>query len=115
MLTQKSAEFALSHYGLFEEQTRQIVRDRERLYARLAAMDGIQVWPSDANFLLVRRRSGNGTATVEALRERGVLVKNLHGASALLRDCLRVTVGKAEENAAFLCALEDVISCAAGG
>jgi histidinol-phosphate aminotransferase len=40
-----------------------------------------------------------------ALRERGVLVKSLHGAHPLLADCLRVTVGTPEENAAFVAAL----------
>jgi histidinol-phosphate aminotransferase len=113
VLTQKSAEFALSHYALFKEQTQKIIRDRDILYARLAEMDGIRVWPSDANFLLVRTRDGTGSATAEALRERGVLVKNLHGASPLLRDCLRVTVGTPEENEAFLKALEAVICAVA--
>ena len=115
ILSQKSAEFALSRYALFEAQTEQIVRDRESLYARLAAMDGIRVWPSDANFLLVRTRAGSGTATAEALRRRAVLVKNLHGASPLLRDCLRVTVGTAVENDAFIQALEEIIGCESRG
>jgi histidinol-phosphate aminotransferase len=115
VLTQKSAEFALAHYHVFKEQTEQIKRDRQALYTRLAAMGGITVWPSDANFLLIRTTPGCGTATFDGLRERGVLVKNLHGASALLSDCLRVTVGTAEENAAFLTALEEVIACEAGG
>jgi histidinol-phosphate aminotransferase len=109
VLTQVSAEFALSHYALFEEQTQKIVRDRDLLYARLETMDGIKVWPSAANFLLIRTGAGAGTTTAEALRKQGVLVKNLHGASPLLRDCLRVTVGTPEENAAFLDALEKVI------
>lgn len=110
VLTQKSAEFALSHYAVFEQQTRQIIRDRGDLYARLAAMDGVQVWPSDANFLLVRTARGTGTATMEALRARGVLVKNLHGASPTLDDCLRITVGTPDENAALLTALEQIIA-----
>jgi histidinol-phosphate aminotransferase len=113
VLTQVSAELALSHYPLFQRQTEQIVRDRDALYARLAAMEGIQVWPSQANFLLVRGQPGSGASAVAALRDRGVLVKNLHGASPLLRDCMRVTVGRPEENAAFLQALKDVIGAAA--
>jgi histidinol-phosphate aminotransferase len=113
VLTQVSAELALSHYPVFRQQTRQIVRDRDDLYARLAALDGIQVWPSQANFLLLRRQPGSGPATVAALRDRGVLVKNLHAASPLLRDCLRVTVGRPEENAAFLQALEEIIAAEA--
>ena len=47
------------------------------------------------------------------LRERGVLVKSLHGASPLLDDCVRVTVGRPEENAAFLKTLEEVIAAEA--
>ena len=113
VLTQASAELALSHYELFQEQMRRIIRDRDDLHERLAAMDGIQVWPSEANFLLIRTALGVGTATVAALRERGVLVKDLHGASPLLRDCVRVTVGRPEENAAFLKALEEVIAAGA--
>ena len=90
-----------------------VAANRDELYARLAAMDGVRVWPSQANFLLLRRQPGSGPATVAALRDRGVLVKNLHGASPLLRDCMRVTVGRPEENAAFLKALEDVTGAAA--
>ena len=113
VLTQVSAELALSHYELFQQQTRRIIRDRDALYARLTALDGIQVWPSRANFLLVRTKAGSGGAVVAALRDRGVLVKNLHGASPLLSNCLRVTVGRPEENAAFLRALEEVIAAEA--
>ncbi len=109
ILTQVSADLALSHYGLFQDQTQKIIRDRNDLHARLGAMDGIQVWPSQANFLLIRTRPGTGNATVARLREGGVLVKSLHGASPLLDDCVRVTVGRPEENAAFLKALEEVI------
>ena len=112
VLTQVSAELALSHYALFQQQTRQIIRDRDALYRRLAVMEGIEVWPSQANFLLLRSKQGAGAAAVAGLRERGVLVKDLHGASPLLRDCMRVTVGRPEENAAFLQALEDVIAAA---
>lgn len=115
VLTQVSAELALSHYGLFQEQARRIVRDRDDLLTRLAGMQGIQVWPSEANFLLFRTCPGTGTETVARLREHGVLVKDLHAASPLLRDCVRVTVGRPEENAAFLQTLEEIIAAEASG
>lgn len=110
VLSQAGAELALEHYELFREQTRRILRDREDLYARIAAMNSVQVWPSAANFLLVRMPRGNGSATVAGLRERGVLVRDLHGASPLLADCVRVTVGTPEENEAFLTALEEIVA-----
>lgn len=104
VLTQAGAELALEHYDLFRAQTDRILRDRADLLARLEAMNSVDVWPSSANFLLVR--AGPGTAA--ALRERGVLVKDLHGASPLLENCIRVTVGRPEENASFLAALEAI-------
>lgn len=110
VLTQVTADLALSHYSIFEEQTRQIIRDREALYASLEAMTGVRVWPSKANFLLVRTPPGTGSGVVEALRADGILVKNLDGTSPLLGDCMRVTVGRPDENAAFLRALEESIS-----
>ncbi len=108
VVSQVSAEIALDHYETFREQTRRILEDRETLYDRLSAMNTVRVWPSSANFLLVRTAPGTGPTTVAALRERGVLVRNLDGASPLLRDCIRVTVGRPEENEAFLRALEAV-------
>jgi len=110
VLTQATAELALSRFELFEQQTRQIVRDRADLYAALEAMPGVHVWPSKANFVLVRTAPGTGAGIVQSLRTRGVLVKNFDGASPLLRDCMRVTVGRAQENAAFLEALEASIA-----
>jgi histidinol-phosphate aminotransferase len=38
-----------------------------------------------------------------------VLIKNLDGSAPALRDCLRVTVGTPQENAAFLAALSEAL------
>ena len=45
----------------------------------------------------------------QAMQNQGVLVKNLHGSHALLADCLRLTVGTADENKAQLAALKTSI------
>jgi histidinol-phosphate aminotransferase len=42
----------------------------------------------------------------QKLKKSGVLIKNLDGTHPLLKDCLRVTVGKPDENALFLAALQ---------
>ena len=44
-------------------------------------------------------------ATFEALKARGILVKNMGKAHPMLRNCLRLSVGTAEENHALLTAL----------
>jgi histidinol-phosphate aminotransferase len=105
VLTQVSAAFALRHREVFEDQTRRIRVERGRLFAALSDLDGVNPYPSDANFILLRLPQGQAPQIYEAIKARGVLVKNLDGAHPLLADCLRVTVGRPEENDAFLAAL----------
>jgi histidinol-phosphate aminotransferase len=106
-LTQISAEFALSHKAVFDEQTRAIREAREALFGRLAGLSGVTAFPSAANFILLRLAEGRAAPVHASLKSAGVLVKNLHGAHPLLRDCLRVTVGIPDENEAFIAALTD--------
>ena len=105
VLAQASADFALNHQDLFDEQGRAIREDRDRLYEDLSALPGITAYPSRANFILFRVPDGRAGPIYQSLLTHGVLIKNLHGAGPLLEDCLRVTVGKPEENRAFLQAL----------
>lgn len=102
VLTQASAEFALRHQDLLDRQAATIRADRERLAAALAELPGLQVYPSRANFILFRTPAGRAEEIFAGLKRGGVLIKQLHGANPMLRDCLRVTVGTPEENAAFL-------------
>ncbi len=104
VLTQASAEFALTHEALFDEQAAAIRRDREQLFAELQKLDGVQTYPSEANFILFRVK-GRAGEVFEALKAGGVLIKNLSGAGGALADCLRVTVGTPEENARFVAVL----------
>ena len=108
VLTQVSAEFALRHRAVFDQQTARIRTERGRLAAALARLPGVTVYPSEANFLLLRAPPGKAAAWFDGLRDRGVLIKNLHGAHPLLSDCLRPTVGTTRENDALIAALAEV-------
>ncbi|VAX11948.1 Histidinol-phosphate aminotransferase [hydrothermal vent metagenome] len=105
VLTQLSAGFALQHAAMLDAQTQQIKQNRAELYTQMQALKGLTVFPSQANFILFRVSSGRAGAVFEGLKAAGVLIKNMHKAGPLLRDCLRVTVGTDKENAAFLQAL----------
>jgi len=105
VLTQASAEFALRHREVFDAQTQRIRIERDRLAAALGRLPGVTVYPSQANFLLLRTPPGRAAAWFAGLRERGVLIKNLDGAHPLLADCLRPTVGTPDENDALLSGL----------
>ncbi|MFP4063389.1 MAG: pyridoxal phosphate-dependent aminotransferase [Halochromatium sp.] len=109
VLSQASATFALRHRAVFDTQTATIRAERGRLASALAELDAgrgrLQPFPSDANFILVRAQRGRAGALFDGLRERGILIKNLDGAHPLLADCLRITVGTPDENAALIDAL----------
>jgi histidinol-phosphate aminotransferase len=109
VLTQVSATFALEHKALLDSQTEQIREDRARLFAVLEQLPGVTAYPSEANFILCRMPGGRGSRVFAGLKEHRILVKNLDGAHPLLQDCLRVTVGTAGENQAFLDALREVL------
>ncbi|OOZ45914.1 histidinol-phosphate transaminase [Solemya velum gill symbiont] len=107
-LTQVSASFALKHKQLFDEQTNRLRVERESLLAELASIPAVKVFPSEANFILIRLEQGDASETFDAIRAQGVLIKNLSNSHPLLANCLRVTVGTQEENAAFLTAFRRV-------
>jgi histidinol-phosphate aminotransferase len=104
ILTQLSAEFALTNGGVLDAQARQIRADRGLLFEALNALPGVTPYPSEANFILFRL-PGLAQQVFESLREAGILVKNLSANGGLLQDCLRVTVGTPKENQSFLAAL----------
>lgn len=106
VLTQASAAFALRHKDVLDSQTRQIRGERSRLFDALSALDEVHPYPSEANFILLRTPRGRAGKIFESLKRAGVLIKSLDGTQPLLADCLRVTVGRPEENDAFLDALE---------
>jgi histidinol-phosphate aminotransferase len=106
-LTQSVGLFALEHLERFEEQAEHILAERTPLGAALARLPGVSVFPSEANFLLVRVPDAD--RAYEGLRRQGVLVRNFHGAHPLLAQCLRITVGTPEENRILLRALEEVL------
>ncbi|MEK7758945.1 MAG: histidinol-phosphate transaminase [Pseudomonadota bacterium] len=107
-LTQASAGFALRHNDVLDEQAARLRAGRARLLQDLAALPGVQAWPSAANFILFRTAKP-ADAVFAALRQQGVLIKNLSGAGGVLTNCLRVTVGTPEENTAFLAALRNTL------
>ena len=104
VLTQAAATFVLERIEVLEEQAAVIRRDREELKKDLMELDGVTVYPSAANFFLVR--VPDAPRTFEALRRQGVLVRNLHPG---IRNALRVTVGTPDENRILLTALREAL------
>lgn len=106
-LTQAAAEFAMRHGEVLTEQSRLLVEQRQRLFDALSAMPQLKVWPSEANFILARCLARPAQDVHAALKQRGILIKCLHGAHPDLDQCLRFTVGTPEEMAALISALSE--------
>ncbi|HUQ75317.1 MAG TPA: histidinol-phosphate transaminase [Burkholderiales bacterium] len=104
VLTEAAARFVLERLDVLEAQAAQILAERGRLGTALRALAGVTVFPSEANFFLVR--VSDAAKTYEALRRQGVLVRNLHPG---LAHCLRITVGTPDENRILLNALKEAI------
>lgn len=109
ILAQAAAGFLLTnHLDELENIVRRISEERERLQASLQQIEGVQVWPSQTNFILVRVADGPGVH--QALLTRGISVATVDDAAGTLPNCLRITVGTPEENAELLQKLPDAIA-----
>ncbi|MFZ6818334.1 histidinol-phosphate transaminase [Undibacterium sp. Ji22W] len=107
VLTEAAIICLLEHAEIFEAQAAQLRAQRSELSSQLAALPGVEVFPSAANFLLIRvsnnaKSETYGNEVFTKLLEQKILVKNVGKMHGLLQNCLRITVSTPEENALFL-------------
>jgi histidinol-phosphate aminotransferase len=107
VLTLAVAELMLENLPILDAQAATLRAERARLATALAEDPGVVAFPSAANFILFRVEKPEHVFA--ALKERGILIKNVSGMHPLLAGCLRVTVGSATENQAFIKALRAII------
>jgi histidinol-phosphate aminotransferase len=88
-------------------RSRALVRDEEPRLRRALTELGLDVAPSEANFLFIDVRR-DGEATFQALLQRGVIVRPMRPYG--FPTHLRVTIGTARENDRFLAALREVLA-----
>ena len=99
VLTQAAAEFALEHLDVLNAQADLLNSARDALALRLAELPGVTVFPSKANFLLIRVADSDDVCA--KLLARRVLIKNMSKMHAALANCLRISVSTPEENSLF--------------
>ncbi len=109
VLTQYSARFILDNAGFLDGQAEMIRSDRDKMLKHMTLLDGVEVFPSQANFILFRLKHADADKVFDSLHDQGVLIKNMNS-PGVLHNCLRVTVGTSEENHAFLFALEQALN-----
>ncbi|HKL62433.1 MAG TPA: histidinol-phosphate transaminase [Woeseiaceae bacterium] len=90
-------------FRVMPERIRALCAERERVRAALTACPGVlRVWPSDANFLLVRFR--DSAQALALARETGLLLRDFGGEPGL-ENCLRITIGETADNDRLLAVL----------
>lgn len=98
-LTQISANFLLKERAEIEKNAAIIIEQRSILLKALTAVEGLVVYPSQANFILFK--APKTQALFDFLKTNGILIKNLSSAPKLT-NCLRVTVGDSTQNQQFM-------------
>jgi len=101
---------SLEDTALLRERVELIVRERERLSGELAAIPGLRPFPSQANFILCRVETLDARDVCRRLRRQGILVRYFD--EPMVRDCIRISVGRPEDSQRLLAALREI--CLAG-
>jgi histidinol-phosphate aminotransferase len=105
VVTLAAAAAALRHHAELAERVRLIIEQRARLTDRLSALPAFAVYPSAANFVLIRcLRQPAREVFRRLLDEHGILVRDVSAGSELAQ-CLRISVGTAEDVDAVVDAL----------
>lgn len=108
VLNAEAAIFALEHHGEYARQAEVIRAERQSLIEKLQALHSVQVYPSEANMILIR--VPDAKAIFEGMKRRGVLIKNVSSLHPLLQNCLRLTIGTPEENRLMLQAFSESLT-----
>lgn len=94
---------ALKDKNWVAASAKKIILERERLFKEMGKIEGVKLFPSEANFILFGVKGAD--KVYRMLLKKSILVKNFNGS---IKGCLRVTVGTPEENNIFLKALGEV-------
>jgi len=109
VITLAAAGTALRHAPVLAARTREVIATRERFVVRLGGISGIAVYPTAANFVLIRCQDVPATQVFQRLYEHyGILVRDV-SSSPELAECLRISIGTAEDMDAVIEALQEIL------
>ena len=104
--SQQLALEALQNVQQVNNWIKETLIQRDKLVLTLKDLDFVlDIYPSDANFVLVK--TTNATGIYKYLVDRGIIVRNRTNVE-LCEGCLRITIGTPEENEILINALQQV-------
>jgi histidinol-phosphate aminotransferase len=103
-LNQQAAIEAINRKGIYQKNKTQILKEKEKLYSRLSELEIVtKIYPSEANFFLVETKNAN--QVYKELVKQKIIVRNRNN---VVRNCIRITVGTADENQILIQALKSI-------
>ncbi|MGZ8398592.1 MAG: pyridoxal phosphate-dependent aminotransferase, partial [Gemmatimonadales bacterium] len=110
LMTLAAARTALDHAPLLAGRTREIIETRDRFVARLRGVPGLTVYPTAANFVLIRSSSLPAKELCRRLLDDyGILIRDV-SEGAQLAGCVRISIGTSEDMDAVIAALEQILA-----
>ncbi len=106
-LSQSVMNVVLENKKIVDEKIGLILSERENLKAGLQKISGLEVYPSDANFFLVKTEDSD--FLFNELVKKDILIRNMNN-EGRLKNCIRITVGTPKENEKLLGALTSIFS-----
>lgn len=107
--SERVAELYLRHPEEGRRHVRQVRTEREKLVGKMRELEDLEVFHSDANFVLFRPVRHDASSVHRALLKQGIRIRNLSKPSGPLRGCLRVTIGLPAQNRKFWRALQKAL------
>jgi len=108
IFSQVAAEKLLQEPELVDAVIAEILAEKQRLMLALERVDGLQVFPSQANFLMIATQLP-GSELFERLLQHGVLVRDISKSHPRLQNHLRLSVGTPTENDDLIQALHSIM------
>jgi histidinol-phosphate aminotransferase len=96
-----------------QERVSLIIHERDRMRAELSRLKTLRVWPTQANFFLMRVLRGTAPELKEHLHRAGITIRDY--THPRLQDCIRISVGRPEDTDALVVAMREWSEHAEGG
>ncbi|MEM3507057.1 MAG: histidinol-phosphate transaminase [Candidatus Bathyarchaeia archaeon] len=91
------AKLALESLDVMEKNVKEIIKERERISRDLMKTNKIHVYPSEANFILIKFLNVDALKIHKELLNRGIVTRNVSN-MPMLKNCLRITIRTYDEN-----------------
>ena len=106
LAAQVALQESLADIEYLQGTVQKIISERERLFQKLGELEFLKPFPSQANFILCAVVKGNARLIHEGLQKRGIFLRYFD--TPLLRNLLRISVGKPEHTDALIEALKEM-------